>query len=36
MKKENGLSNCAEITIIKIVIENLTNFCIKKQKEFRI
>jgi CRISP-associated protein Cas1 len=36
MRKENGLSNCAEITIIKIVIENLSDFCTKKQKEFKI
>ena len=27
MKKENGLSNCAEITIAKIVIQNLSGFC---------
>ncbi len=27
MKKENGLSNCAEITILKISIQNLSDFC---------
>ena len=27
MKKENGLSNCAEITLAKIVIQNLSDFC---------
>ena len=27
MKKENGLSNCAEITIAKISIQNLSDFC---------
>ena len=36
MKKENGLSNCAEITIAKISIQNLSDFCIGKSEEFRI
>lgn len=36
MKKENGLSNCTEITIAKITVQNLLDFCICKQKEFRI
>jgi CRISPR-associated protein Cas1 len=36
MKKENGLSNCAEITIAKIMIQNLVEYCIGKQKEFRV
>jgi CRISPR-associated protein Cas1 len=36
MKKENGLSNCAEITIAKIVVQNLAEYCLGKQKEFRI
>ncbi|MEX0861589.1 CRISPR-associated endonuclease Cas1 [Nitrosopumilus sp.] len=36
MKKENGLSNCAEITIVKIVIQNLSDFCNGKSDEFRI
>tara|TARA_B110000438_G_C15814838_1_gene651461 strand:- start:2776 stop:3843 length:1068 start_codon:yes stop_codon:yes gene_type:complete len=36
MKKENGLSNCAEITIAKISIQNLSDFCNGKSEEFRI
>ena len=36
MKKDNGLSNCAEITIAKISIQNLSDFCIGKSEEFRI
>ena len=36
MKKENGLSNCAEITILKISIQNLSDFCNGKTNEFRI
>jgi CRISPR-associated protein Cas1 len=27
MKKENGLSNCSEITIAKLTIQNLSDFC---------
>ena len=36
MKKENGLSNCAKITIAKILIQNLSDFCNGKIDEFRI
>ncbi len=36
MKKENGLANCAEITIAKISIQNLSDFCNGKIDEFRI
>ena len=36
MKKENGLCNCAEITIVKISIQNLAEFCIAKQSTFAI
>jgi len=36
MRKENGLSNCAEITIAKISIQNLSDFCNGKIDEFRI
>ena len=36
MKKENGLSNCAEITIVKISIQNLSDFCVGKNQEFKI
>ncbi len=36
MKKENGLSNCAEITIAKIAIQNLSDFCNKKSGIFTI
>jgi len=36
MKKDNGLSNCAEITIAKITIQNLSDFCNGKLHEFRI
>ena len=36
MKKENGLSNCAEITIAKISIQNLSDFCNGKLDEFKI
>ncbi len=36
MKKENGLSNCAEITIAKISIQNLSDFCNGKIDEFKI
>jgi CRISP-associated protein Cas1 len=36
MKKENGLSNCAEITIAKISVQNLSDFCNGKIDEFRI
>lgn len=36
MKKENGLSNCAEITIAKISIQNLSDFCNGKIDKFKI
>ena len=36
VKKENGLSNCAEITIAKISIQNLSDFCYGKKEEFKI
>ena len=36
MKKENGMANCSEITIVKISIQNLSNFCNGKIDEFRI
>lgn len=36
MKKENGLSNCAEITIAKLTIQNLSDFCNGKIDKFRI
>ncbi len=36
MKKENGLSNCSEITIAKISIQNLSDFCNGKIDEFMI
>lgn len=32
MKKENGLSNCAKITIVKLVIQNLSDFCNDKDE----
>lgn len=34
VKKENGLSNCSEITIAKISIQNLSDFCNGKQATF--
>jgi hypothetical protein len=36
MRKENGLSNCAEIMIAKISIQNLSDFCVGKNQEFKI
>ena len=36
MKKSNGLSNCSEITISKIVIQNLCDFCMGKMTTFVI
>jgi len=36
VKKVNGLSNCTEITIAKISIQNLSDFCIGKKQEFKI
>ncbi len=34
--KKNGMNNCQEITIAKIAVQNLTEYCLGKQKEFRI
>jgi len=36
MKKENGLSNCSEITIVKISVQNLSDFCNGKNNNFMI
>jgi CRISP-associated protein Cas1 len=36
LRKENGMSNCSEITIAKISIQNLSGFCNGKIDEFRI
>ncbi len=35
-KTRNGLKSVQEITIAKIMIQNLAEYCIRKQKEFRI
>ena len=32
----DGLKSVQEITIAKILVQNLAEFCIGKQKEFRI
>ena len=34
--KKNGLNNCQEITIAKIAVQNLADFCIGKVKVFEI
>ncbi len=31
LKKENGMSMCQEITIVKIYIQNLAEFCINEE-----
>jgi CRISP-associated protein Cas1 len=36
LRKENGLSNCSEITIAKISIQNLSDFCNEKITSFLI
>jgi CRISPR-associated protein Cas1 len=36
MKKENGMANCSQITIAKLTIQNLSDFCNGKSDEFRI
>ena len=36
IKKRNGLSNCQEIIIAKIAVQNLADFCTGKQKTFSI
>jgi len=33
---KDGLKSVQEITIAKIMIQNLGEYCIRKQKEFRI
>ncbi len=35
-KTRNGLKSVQEITIVKIIVQNLAEFCTGKQKEFRI
>ncbi len=35
-KTQDGLKSCQEITIAKIAVQNLADFCTGKQKEFRI
>ena len=32
--KKNGLNNCQEITIAKICVQNLADYCTGKQKDF--
>ena len=34
--KKNGMNDCQEITIAKIVVQNLAEFCIGKQNRFSI
>ena len=34
--KTSGLKSVQEITISKITVQNLTEYCLGKQKEFRI
>jgi len=36
VKTKDGLKSCQEITIAKICVQNLADFCTGKQKEFRI
>ncbi len=36
LKTKDGLKSCQEITIAKIAVQNLADYCIGKQKEFRI
>ena len=33
-KTSDGLKSCQEITIVKIVVQNLADFCIERQKSF--
>jgi len=35
-KTQDGLRSCQEITIAKIAVQNLADFCTGKQKEFSI
>jgi len=34
--RKNGLSNCQEITIAKIAVQNLADFCMGKRNTFQI
>ena len=34
--KKNGMNDCQEITIVKIAVQNLADFCIGKQSTFSI
>jgi len=36
LKTKDGLKSVQEITIAKIAVTNLAEFCLGKQKEFRI
>jgi len=36
LRKENGMSNCSEITIAKLTIQNLSDFCNEKRNTFLI
>jgi len=35
-KTEDGLKSCQEITIVKITIQNLADYCIRKQNRFEL
>ena len=35
-KTRDGLKNVQEITVAKIMIQNLAGYCLGKEKEFRI
>ena len=35
-KTKDGLKSVQEITVARIMVQNLADFCIGKQKEFRI
>ena len=35
-KTKDGLKNVQEITVAKIMVQNLAEYCVRKQKEFRI
>ena len=34
--KKNGLNNCQEITIAKIMVQNLADYCFRNPKTFSI
>jgi CRISPR-associated protein Cas1 len=36
MKTSDGLKSCQEITIAKIAVQNLADFCLGERKEFRL